>query len=182
MSSTDRCIPRRNRGRCASKYKTIELLDGTRRPLNSDEQKTGIHHGRLMVDDNLTSQTTRVGQTTVFPVEIDGRVLYPGTGGWKTNVHGMAKLRLAGRLMVAGNSLRYIRYLDDFSVFPLANVWSDIGGVQSRADPKIYVVQTSTTAVQRCVLITTDPGDLVLDPTCGSGTTAYVAEQWGRHG
>jgi adenine-specific DNA-methyltransferase len=82
--------------------------------------------------------------------------------------------------MVAGNSLRYVRYLDDFPVFPLANVWSDIGGVQSRADPKIYVVQTSTTAVQRCVLMTTDPGDLVLDPTCGSGTTAYVAEQWGR--
>ena len=79
-----------------------------------------------------------------------------------------------------GNSLGYIRYLDDFPAFPLTNVWTDIGGIQSRSDPKIYVVQTSATAIQRCMLMTTDPGDLVLDPTCGSGTTAYVAEQWGR--
>src|SRR5205823_602801 len=64
--------------------------------------------------------------------------------------------------------------------FPLTNTWMDIGGIQSRADPKVYVVQTATTAIQRCVLMTTDPGDLVLDPSCGSGTTAYVAEQWGR--
>src|SRR4030095_16837994 len=64
--------------------------------------------------------------------------------------------------------------------FPTTNIWDDIGGIQSRSDPKVYVVQTSTTAVQRCILMTTDPGDLVLDPTCGSGTTAYVAEQWGR--
>ena len=70
--------------------------------------------------------------------------------------------------------------MDDFSVFPIHNVWMDIGGVQSRTDPKVYVVQTATEAVQRCILMTTDPGDLVLDPTCGSGTTAYVAEQWGR--
>ena len=60
------------------------------------------------------------------------------------------------------------------------NVWLDVGGVQSRTDPKVYVVQTATEAVKRCILMTTDPGDLVLDPTCGSGTTAYVAEQWGR--
>src|SRR5579884_1842015 len=60
------------------------------------------------------------------------------------------------------------------------NFWADIGGVQSRADPKVYVVQTPTTLIQRCMLMCTDPGDLVLDPTCGSGTTAYVAEQWGR--
>ena len=70
--------------------------------------------------------------------------------------------------------------MDDFAVFPYSNVWMDIGGIQSRTDPKVYVVQTATVAVQRCVLMTTDPGDLVLDPTCGSGTTAYVAEQWGR--
>lgn len=89
----------------------------------------------------------------------------------------MAKLN---RLVAQGNKLRYIRYLEDFPVFPLNNLWPDIGGIQSRTDPKVYVVQTSTTALQRCVLMTTDPGDLVLDPTCGSGTTAYVAEQWGR--
>ena len=69
---------------------------------------------------------------------------------------------------------------DDFPVRPIDNVWAEIMGVQSRADPKIYVVQTATNVIERCILMTTDPGDLVLDPTCGSGTTAYVAEQWGR--
>jgi adenine-specific DNA-methyltransferase len=92
----------------------------------------------------------------------------------------MRKLILAGRVERTGNSLSYVRFLDDFAAFPLSNNWSDVGGVQSRADPKVYVVQTSATAVQRCMLMATDPGDLVLDPTCGSGTTAYVAEQWGR--
>jgi len=164
----------------ASKYRTVEMPDGTRRQLTQEEIRTGRAEGRLMVDDNLTSQTTRVGLTTVFPVKLDGREFYPGTGGWKTNVDGMRKLKHANRLVVGGNRLRYIRYIDDFPVFPLANIWTDIGGVQSRADPKIYVVQTSATAIQRCLLMTTDPGDLVLDPTCGSGTTAYVAEQWGR--
>src|SRR5271157_3686325 len=164
----------------ASKYRTVEMPDGTRRQLTQEEIRTGRAEGRLMVDDNLTSQTTRVGLTTVFPVKLDGREFYPGTGGWKTNVDGMRKLKHVPRLIVWGNRLRYIRYIDDFPVFPLANIWTDIGGVQSRADPKIYVVQTSATAIQRCLLMTTDPGDLVLDPTCGSGTTAYVAEQWGR--
>ena len=82
--------------------------------------------------------------------------------------------------MAGGRLPRYVRCLDDFSAFPRTNVWLDVGGVQSRTDPKVYVVQTATEAIQRCILMTTDPGDLVLDPTCGSGTTAYVAEQWGR--
>ena len=81
---------------------------------------------------------------------------------------------------VEGKSIRYVRFLDDFSVYPRTNVWLDVGGVQSRTDPKVYVVQTATEAVKRCILMTTVPGDLVLDPTCGSGTAAYVAEQWGR--
>ena len=82
--------------------------------------------------------------------------------------------------MQEGASVRYVRCLDDFAATPRSNIWLDIGGVQSRTDPKIYVVQTATEAIQRCVLMTSDPGDLVLDPTCGSGTTAYVAEQWAR--
>ena len=82
--------------------------------------------------------------------------------------------------MVEGKSPRYLRFLDDFPVFPTNNVWMDVGGIQSRTDPKVYVVQTNTKVIERCILMTTDPGDLVLDPTCGSGTTAYVAEQWGR--
>ena len=82
--------------------------------------------------------------------------------------------------MQEGASVRYVRCLDDFAANLRTNLWLDIGGVQSRTDPKIYVVQTATEAIQRCILMTTDPGDLVLDPTCGSGTTAYAGEQVGR--
>ena len=93
----------------------------------------------------------------------------------------MRKLELADRLMQTGDTLSFKKYFDDFGCIELTNFWEDVsGGITSRADPKIYVVQTGTTIVERCVLMTTDPGDLVLDPTCGSGTTAYVAEQWGR--
>ena len=92
------------------------------------------------------------------------------------------KAAIAGRIVpTSGEKLRYIRLLRDFPVTQIGNVWNDISGsIQSRSDPKIYVVQTSTNVIERCMLMTTDPGDLVLDPTCGSGTTAYVAEQWGR--
>jgi adenine-specific DNA-methyltransferase len=92
----------------------------------------------------------------------------------------LKRLAENGRIIVEGESLRYIRFLDDFPVFPIANIWTDIGGIQNRSEGKLYVVQTAPLAIQRCLLMTTDPGDLVLDPTCGSGTTAYVAEQWGR--
>jgi adenine-specific DNA-methyltransferase len=81
--------------------------------------------------------------------------------------------------MAVGNTLRYVRYFADFPLFPLNNLWDDTT-TSGFADPKAYVVQTNTKIIERCVLMTTDPGDLVLDPTCGSGTTAYVAEQWGR--
>jgi adenine-specific DNA-methyltransferase len=160
-----------------SKYSTIELADGSRLPASQADASSG---GRLLRFDNLTSQTTRVGQTTVFPVSVDGRSFTPATGGWKTNRQGMDKLVAARRVAPTGRTLSYVRYFDDFPAFPLTNSWPDIGGIQSRADPKIFVVQTATRAVERCMLMCTDPGDLVLDPTCGSGTTAVVAEQWGR--
>jgi adenine-specific DNA-methyltransferase len=162
-----------------SKYTTLELPDGNRVPLGSASEEQ-IKAGRILRYDTLTSQTTRVGQTTVFPIELHGRTFKPATGGWKTNTAGMAKLLAAGRVAQTGSNVSYVRYFDDFPAFPLTNNWPDIGGIQSRADPKIYVVQTSTSAIQRCMLMSTDPGDLVFDPTCGSGTTAYVAEQWGR--
>lgn len=136
--------------------------------------------GRPYSLDNLTSPRVRVARTGYYPVEIGGRSHLPLTGEWKTNQEGMQRLLAAGRVRAARNALRYVRYLDDFPAYPINNVWLDIGGIQSRADPKIYVVQSSTTIIQRCLLMTTDPGDLVLDPTCGSGTTAYVAEQWAR--
>ncbi|HWR58001.1 MAG TPA: DNA methyltransferase, partial [Thermodesulfovibrionales bacterium] len=95
-------------------------------------------------------------------------------------VEGLNNLVKEKRIVIEGNSPRFLRFIDDFPVFPITNLWNDIGGVQNRIEGKIYVVQTATTAIERCLLMTTDPGDLVLDPTCGSGTTAYVAEQWGR--
>jgi len=98
---------------------------------------------------------------------------------WKTNESGMEKLVAARRVHVVGNTLTYVRYLEDFPVFPINNLWDDTV-TSGFSDPKTYVVQTNPRVVERCLLMTTDPGDLVLDPTCGSGTTAYVAEQWGR--
>ena len=93
----------------------------------------------------------------------------------------MRRVEFADRILETGRNISFRKYFGDFGALKIDSFWSDVsGGITSRADPKIYVVQTSTTIVQRCVLMTTDPGDLVLDPTCGSGTTAYVAEQWGR--
>jgi adenine-specific DNA-methyltransferase len=100
-------------------------------------------------------------------------------GGWKTSKQGMDCLVKANRLIVAGNTLSYVRFIDDFPVFPHTALWTDTG-IAGFGEPKIYVVQTNPKVIQRCLLMTTDPGDLVLDPTCGSGTTAKVAEQWGR--
>jgi adenine-specific DNA-methyltransferase len=101
---------------------------------------------------------------------------------WKTkNPDGLNRLAGAGRLIGLASQLNYVRYFTDSGYAPFGNTWSDTGSAGfSNADPKIYVVQTDTQVISRCLLMTTDPGDLVLDPTCGSGTTAYVAEQWGR--
>ena len=97
----------------------------------------------------------------------------------KTTLVGHSRLAKANRIHKARNSIQYLRKLSDFSIVQVSELWSDTG-TGSFTDEKLYVVQTGTKAVQRCILMATDPGDLVLDPTCGSGTTAYVAEQWGR--
>jgi adenine-specific DNA-methyltransferase len=96
-----------------------------------------------------------------------------------TNAQGLERLAKADRLYEATSKLRYLRYVEDFPVIPIINNWDDTGSSGYR-EPNIYVVQTVTKVVERAILMTTDPGDLVLDPTCGSGTTAYVSEQWGR--
>jgi adenine-specific DNA-methyltransferase len=166
-------------GAGASGYSRIELEDGTRRTATTAELASPPKGARIFAPDNLVSQTTRVGQTTVYPVELDGKTFVPRNGGWKTNREGMDRLAAAGRLIAAGNTLRYVRFLDDFAAFPLANVWDDTTTAGFASD-KFYVVQTNAKVIERCVLMSTDAGDLVLDPTCGSGTTAYVAEQWGR--
>lgn len=163
----------------SSKYDQLEERDGRRRTATKEERDGFLPAGsRLFRLDNLTSQSGV--DKTRFPIEFEGRTFTPGTAVWKTGAEGMARLLAARRVAAGRKALSYVRYLDDFPAFPINNVWSDLGGVQSRSDPKVYVVQTATSAVQRCMLMCTDPGDLVLDPTCGSGTTAYVAEQWGR--
>jgi adenine-specific DNA-methyltransferase len=158
---------------------TRVLDDGVDRRLSDAEIRSAAATGRVFRGDNLTSQTTRVGKTTVFPVTLAGRVFTPAKGGWKTNRSGMDRLQRADRLYPQGNTLSYRRFFDDFRLFPLVNAWDDTV-TSGFGDPKTYVVQTNSKVVERCLLMATDPGDLVLDPTCGSGTTAYVAEQWGR--
>ena len=98
---------------------------------------------------------------------------------WSTSHDGLTRLGRANRLCDANGTLRYKRFFKDTYVFALDNIWHDLGS-GSQTEERTYVVQTLSKAIQRCILMTTDPGDLVLDPTCGSGTTAYVAEQWGR--
>ena len=101
---------------------------------------------------------------------------------WKTsNPTGLDRLGKASRIYALGSQLNYIRLASDSDVVDVGVLWNDVGSAgYSNTDPKVYIVQTDTNVIQRCLLMTTDPGDLVLDPTCGSGTTAYVAEQWGR--
>ena len=114
-----------------------------------------------------------------FNVQFKGATYYPsGNQWWKTDPERFARLISAQRIVATGNTLRYVRFLDDFPAYPYSSIWSDTGG--GVGSDKIYVVQTAQKVIQRCLLMATDPGDLVLDPTCGSGTTAFVAEQWGR--
>lgn len=161
-------------------YNCIEFSDGTWRRLTKDELtgKTIIPAGRRFRTANLTSQGT--SEEGSKPFEYEGKLYYPSAGNhWKPGIKGLPNLAKAGRLIGIGNTLSYKRYIDDFPVVALNNMWTDT--VQSTfSTENIFVVQTYTKVIQRCILMTTDPGDLVLDITCGSGTTAFVAEQWGR--
>ena len=137
--------------------------------------RKGMH---LFQTENLTS--TGYSQQLSQATEFFGRAFSPTTSNhWKTTRDGLVKLFRANRLIPRGRHLNYRRYLDDFRVSPINNIWNDIR-IGFAADPKVYVVQTSSQVVGRCISMASDPGDLVLDPTCGSGTTAHVAEQWGR--
>jgi adenine-specific DNA-methyltransferase len=161
-------------------YTWVELKDGTRRRMSGEEREDLSllsEDSRIFRADNLTSQSGV--EKTKYPVEFNGRVFRPAKGVWKTSEQGMGQLKQANRLILIGDTLSYVRYIDDFPVISISNFWEDTV-IAGYSDPKVYVVQTSTKVIQRCLLMTTDPGDLVLDPTCGSGTTAYVAEQWGR--
>lgn len=168
-------------GQGASLYTQVELKDGTTRPLTSEEKSgAALPEGaRAFGLDNLTSSSG--SDKTRYPVTIDGREFRPNPAVWKTDEAGMNRLIVAGRVRAtSGKKLGYVRYIDDFPGYPLSNIWTDTVGQNQFGGEKRYVVQTALKAIQRCLLMTTDPGDLVLDPTCGSGTTALVAEQWGR--
>jgi adenine-specific DNA-methyltransferase len=164
-------------GAGSGQYTWIEEANGQRRRA-TDAERMGPPPGcRLFRISDLTSQTA--GETTTFPIDLGGKSIRPAKGGWKTNRVGMDCLLQARRVMAVGDTPCYVRYIDDFPVSPINNLWIDTV-TSGFGDPKVFVVQTNSKVVERCVLMATDPGDLMLDPTCGSGTTAYVAEQWGR--
>jgi len=164
----------------AGVYNKVELPDGTRRRLTTEElDKIDAlpNRWRVYAVDNVTSQDE---SKELQPFEFEGKIYDPPKGRhWSVNVGNMSKLAEKGRIVVSGTSLRYVRYYDDFPVSPMSNIWLDTG-TGSFTDQKVYVVQTNTKVVERCIQMTTDTGDLVLDPTCGSGTTAFCAEKWGR--
>lgn len=159
-------------------FPAVEMPSGEWRRLTSSERRIGELSGRLFRTSNITSQSG--GENSAFPVQARGAIFRPSANSyWKTNSSGMLALDKAGRLLPVGNTLTYKRYAADFPVKAITNWWDDT--IQSTfAIEKDYVVQTYTKVIERCLLMTTDPGDLVLDPTCGSGTTAFVAEKWGR--
>jgi len=160
-------------------YTATELQDGTIRPMTATERRAGrVDGGRILDGTPLISSGTSTDGG--FEVEFEGRRHRPPTNShWKTTAIGIERLRHAQRLVRLGNTMEYKRYLDDFPYVAMSNIWLGLGERGFSGKP-IYVVQTDATVIERCLLMCTDPGDLVLDPTCGSGTTAYVAEQWGR--
>ena len=173
-------------GEGATGYKKIELANGTRMTIAEWEKqnKTKFVYNqkpegsRTYSLDNLTSQSG--GEGARFPIEFNGRTFTISRGSWKTNKAGIEKLIAKRRIDATDNNIGYVRYYDDFPYSPLVNLWTDTVGQNQFGGDKIFVVQTALSILQRCILMTTDPGDLILDPTCGSGTTAFVAEQWGR--
>ena len=162
-------------------YKYVELANGSRRPMSREERRGSepLPNGaRIFGYDNLQSSGSA---STDTPFEFEGEIFRPNRSShWKaTWPEGMVRLKVARRIGRVGNTLRYVRYIVDNPVSPLNNSWMDTSFAGFATDKK-YVVETNPKVIQRCILMTTDPGDLVFDPTCGSGTTAYVAEEWGR--
>lgn len=166
----------------ATFFEMVELANGTRRALTKEEKQQISNlpsDWRIFARNPLISEGYT--ESLAYSFEFEGSPFKPPANShWKTTLDGMKRLRDTRRLAVKGNTLRFVRYHSDFPFLPLDNHWSDTGTGGFVGDERYYVVQTDTQVIQRCLLMTTDPGDLVLDPTCGSGTTAYVAEQWGR--
>jgi adenine-specific DNA-methyltransferase len=162
-----------------ARYNQVELTDGTVRPIKKEEQQKPelLPKGsKVFLGGPLTSQTPST--STTFEFEYNGKKYKPNVGGWKTNLKGMQMLIKRNRIFSTKSYVNYKLYFDDFPFLPISNLWIDTMGTAEQ--DKKYVVQTAQKVIQRCILMTTDPGDLILDPTCGSGTSAYISEQWGR--
>lgn len=162
-------------------YRWLHLKDGSTRGMTADEAAGRVEipsDAHLYKPDNIQSQGAASSDQTF---EFRGVKYRPGRAShWKASFpDGMMRLGWADRIHVAQNSIQYIRYVDDFGLQAFGNTWTDTA-TGNFTDDKLYVVQTGTKVIERCILLCTDPGDLILDPTCGSGTTAYAAEQWGR--
>jgi len=161
-------------------YTWLEETNGVRRRLSSIEKAGDSDplEGKRFITAPLVSQSG--GENSAFEVAFQGTGFRPSKGTfWKTSGRGFEKLIKADRIQDVKTTLAYVRYAEDFSVVRFTNWWDDTKE-STFATEKTYVVQTYAKVIERCVLMATDPGDLVLDPTCGSGTTAFVAEQWGR--
>ena len=159
----------------ATAYNYLKSSNGDISQLTKEEKQnlfTISPESKVFTTSGLTSQSPG----SRYDVEFKGKVYKAEPGYWKTDPDRMKVLIEKDRIFATSGSLRYIRYFDDFPCFPIHNIWTDVGGDTD----KLYVVQTSQKVITRCLLMTTDPGDLVLDITCGSGTTAFVAENWGR--
>lgn len=158
-------------------YTWVEFPSGERRKMTSEEKNNPKNLPKgAKVFFTSTLSSSGYTSTCMFDFELDGRVFKCGRKSWRTNKVGMERLISQKRIIAPGSLPCYVLYHDDFPMQELNNLWDDTHG----ATDIQYVCQTSIKPIQRCILMTTDPGDLVLDPTCGSGTTAYVAEQWGR--
>ena len=177
------CTPKVFGGEGSEAYKMIELEDGRRITIKQFELETNSEFkyenrpkgSRVFRLGDLTSQTN----SSYYPIVLEGKTFLPSTTrGWRTGEEGMKKVIAANRVVATKNTLSYVLYFDDYPYIDLNSLWTDASS--SVGGDKLYVVQSGLKPIQRCMLMTTDPGDLVLDPTCGSGTTAFVAEQWGR--
>jgi adenine-specific DNA-methyltransferase len=162
----------------SARWTGVELSDGTRRMLTSAERKDlSSLPAAARVFATVPQIAPSFSEKSVFPFDFDGKTYYPPKGScWVTTKKKMELLAAANRLVVEADNVRYLMFHDDFPYSKITNPWNDTPPAQN----KTYVVQTNPGVIERCLLMATDPGDLVFDPTCGSGTTAFVAEQWGR--
>ncbi len=177
-----------SKNRNSAKQKFRQLYDLRPSEQSTDFSNAQLPDGRVLsarsVPPELRAGARYFSSNALFSqkdgpneeVELRGKLFPSGGNSWKVSPKRISAVAIADRLLFSANRVRYKRFMDDFEAVAISNLWTDLVG----AADKTYVVQTNTKVIERCLLMTTDPGDLVLDPTCGSGTTAFVAEKWGR--